>query len=78
MTNDQGPTTKDELQYDLATELSRTNPYGACRDRWNALAPEVQERLIRMRRDLLQHQQHGDLSEHIVGEYIQYLRKHLG
>ncbi len=70
--------TKDERQYDLVTELSRTNPYGACRDRWNALAPELQERILRMRVELLHHQQSDHLPEERVRQHVEFLRKHLG
>jgi hypothetical protein len=70
--------TKDEPQYDLATELSRTDPYGACKERWNALSPEVKERLFRLRLELSQHQMHGRLPEERVRQHVEVLQNYLG
>jgi hypothetical protein len=77
-TNDQGPMTNDQPYYDLATELERINPYGGCRVRWNALEPELRERLYRVRGELLQYQKSRHLPEERVQQHIGFLLKHLG
>ena len=54
------------------------NPYGACRDRWNALAPELKEKLFRVWQELLQHQRQGHLPEERVRQHIEFILKYVG